>query len=539
MTPATPLSHARALGVLLALLTALAACRDPAATAVPGASSEPELPGQSVTLWSERSELFMEHQPLQVGHPARFAAHLTILPPAGSGASFKALTEATVTLAVEMAQGGTLTAMAGKSSSPGIFRPELTPKTAGKCRLVLRISGPQLVDTLDAGPCEVYADAKAAQKALGTPEDDPPGRIVYLKEQAWKTAFANEPVAERELQASLAVAGSLVAPPHLQAIVAAPVAGQLRMVAAKSPGDAPLTVGSTVTAGQLLGSIAPRLAEGVLPTLEAELQGAEVELRVAERQSARLRGLLAERAVAQREADDAAGRVDTAKARLQGAKARLAQFRSGATALAQAATAGYEVRAPIGGIVVEFSAVTGAQVEAGQLLLRVVDPSEVWLQARVFEADLGKIGLVDTAWFQLEGEAKPMDVAALRGRLLPVSPLVDPQTRTVAVTFALPNPAQTLQVGRAARVQLALGKPVRCLAIPRMAVIEEAGRPVAYVQVEGEAFERRVLTLGVQDREHVQVIEGLSLGERVVTLGAWDIKLSASSGAIPAHGHAH
>lgn len=507
----------------------------------PAAAAGPELPGQSVTLWTERTELFMEHPPLLAGKEVRFAAHLTILPPPGAPPEFRALTAATVTLAVEMAQGGTVSSIVDKPSNPGIFRPVLTPNRAGACRLTLRIRGPQLVDDFEVGPCHVYADAKAAHTALAGQAGDPPGRVVYLKEQAWKTAFANQPVIERDLQASLAAAGSIVAAAGREARIAAPVAGRLRLtpppVAAGGDG---LRVGSEVTAGQLLGSIVPRLAEGTLTTLQAEIQGAQAELSLAERQLSRLRRLLAQETVARREVDDGQGRVEGARAKLAGAKGRLAQFRTGTAATDRGvASVGYEVRAPIAGTVVEVAVIDAANVEAGQILVHVVDASRMWLQVHVFEADLPRLASVSNAWFTVEGASQPLDVGLLGGRLVVVGSVVDPHSRTVPIVFELPNAARQLRIGQAARVHLAVGPAVRGLAIPASAVIEEAGLPVAYVQVEGEAFERRPLTLGVRDRNQVQVLAGLALGERVVTIGAWDIKLSASSGAIPAHGHAH
>jgi multidrug efflux pump subunit AcrA (membrane-fusion protein) len=69
--------------------------------------------------------------------------------------------------------------------------------------------------------------------------------------------------------------------------------------------------------------------------------------------------------------------------------------------------------------------------------------------------------------------------------------------------------------------------------------VEEEGRPVAFVQVAGETFENRSLTLGIRDGGWVQVIDGLQDGERVVTREAYAIRLAAAAGALPAHGHEH
>ena len=63
--------------------------------------------------------------------------------------------------------------------------------------------------------------------------------------------------------------------------------------------------------------------------------------------------------------------------------------------------------------------------------------------------------------------------------------------------------------------------------------------PGATVQVEGERFERRALTLGPRSLGWVGVKEGLAAGEQVVTRGGYELKLTAASGAIPQHGHVH
>jgi cobalt-zinc-cadmium efflux system membrane fusion protein len=77
------------------------------------------------------------------------------------------------------------------------------------------------------------------------------------------------------------------------------------------------------------------------------------------------------------------------------------------------------------------------------------------------------------------------------------------------------------------------------VAIPDSAIVEEGGQPVAFVQVSGETFQKRELTLGIRDGNWVQVLSGVTEGERVVTKGAMAIRLASASSVIPAHGHAH
>ena len=69
--------------------------------------------------------------------------------------------------------------------------------------------------------------------------------------------------------------------------------------------------------------------------------------------------------------------------------------------------------------------------------------------------------------------------------------------------------------------------------------IDEAGQPIAFVQVSGETFEKRHLKLGIRDAGRVEVLSGLSAGDRVVTRGGYAIRLAAASSILPDHGHAH
>jgi multidrug efflux pump subunit AcrA (membrane-fusion protein) len=90
-----------------------------------------------------------------------------------------------------------------------------------------------------------------------------------------------------------------------------------------------------------------------------------------------------------------------------------------------------------------------------------------------------------------------------------------------------------------ADVRVLSGEAKETMAVPVSAILDEAGESVVYVEQGGESFERRPLELGGRDGDFVEVLSGLSPGERVVTKGAYYIRLASSSGAVPAHGHAH
>ena len=90
-----------------------------------------------------------------------------------------------------------------------------------------------------------------------------------------------------------------------------------------------------------------------------------------------------------------------------------------------------------------------------------------------------------------------------------------------------------------ARVHVLTGAPVKALAVPASAIVDDGTEPVVFVEISGERFERRPVQLGLRDRGRVQVLAGVAPGERVVSRGAYQVRLAAASGAIPQHGHVH
>lgn len=482
-----------------------------------------ELPGQSVTLWTTRTELFMEYQPLIVGRESRFAAHVTEM----AMPSFKAVTAGSVTLTLTYADGTKVDATAAEPSNPGIFRPVITPDRAGPCQLTMSITGPQLTDAFPVGGCVVFADEAAARAALGE-EEEAPGRIVYLKEQAWKTDFATVEVAERDLQDGVRASGEIRPVAGREARISAPVGGRVSLAE-----PVPL-IGMPVKAGQLLATIAPRLVTGGdRASLAAEVSAFGAEVDAAKAELARAERLVADQAAPSKTVDEARTRLRVAEARLTGARGRLAQYDAGSGGRR------FQVRSPIDGTLVALEVASGENVEEGQLLLGVIDLDRVWLVAKVFEPDVPRVEGARSAWFTIDGYAQPFAVDEKNGRLVTVGRVIDARTRTTPVIFEVENQAGKLRIGNFTKVVIATGEPRRGLAIPESAIVDDAGKATAYVMVEGEAFERRTLRLGVRSNGWTEVLEGVAAGEHVVTVGAYDIKLAAASGSVPAHGHAH
>jgi RND family efflux transporter MFP subunit len=197
------------------------------------------------------------------------------------------------------------------------------------------------------------------------------------------------------------------------------------------------------------------------------------------------------------------------------------------------------VRAPADGTLVSIDAASGQGVEEGQQLFTVIDLDRVWLVAKVFEADVPKVEGARSAWFTIDGYEQPFVIDETNGKLVTIGRVVDPQLRTVPVIFEVDNANAKLRIGNFTKTVIATGAPRKALAIPDAAIVDDGGRSVAFVMVEGESFERRPLKIGIRANGWTEILDGVRAGERVVTKGAYEVKLASASGAVPAHGHAH
>jgi multidrug efflux pump subunit AcrA (membrane-fusion protein) len=153
---------------------------------------------------------------------------------------------------------------------------------------------------------------------------------------------------------------------------------------------------------------------------------------------------------------------------------------------------------------------------------------------------VGRLRNPSGAWFRIAGFDQSFDlVVGKNARLVAFGGVVDKDSRSVPLILAFDNPQGHLRVGMAVQAHVVTDAVREALAVPVAALIDDAGQMVAFVQKSGEAFERRTLVLGVRDGDFVEVKGGLAEGERVVTLGAYDVRLAATAPAAIGHGHAH
>ncbi|MEW7988137.1 MAG: efflux RND transporter periplasmic adaptor subunit [Candidatus Thiodiazotropha sp.] len=482
----------------------------------------------AVTHFTDQTELFVEYPVLVVGGESAFAAHLTRLD------DFQPVAEGRFT--VRLSGGGLAeeTFSVNAPSTPGIFRPIAKPVNAGERRLELILDAPDLSVTHDLGLIRVFVDSEAAAEAQAH-EENGGDEISFLKEQQWKVDFATAEVGLRRIRASISATGTIKARSNGEAIVSAPTAGHLL------PGKAFPRIGMQVTQGDTLVTIVPRVAGDVdIASLELAVQRAQSSLQLAVRERRRLADLVAQQAAPRKRLNEAESEERVARAELDAANRRLKQYQRTLDAGETGKATGVTVRAPISGTLAEIRVPAGSYVDEGQAMFHIVETDRLWLETRVAESDIGRLDEPSGAWFEVEGFDQVFEIDPdSSGKLVAFGNVVDPVSRTAPLVFEFDNSVHKLRVGMFTRVHIWSGERIEDVAIPVQALVEEAGQDVAYVMLGGESFERRVVKLGIREGGYVQVKSGLEPGERIVTRGAYLVRLAAASPAEAGHGHAH
>ena len=476
--------------------------------------------GIVTTVWSDSVEIFAEHPAMVAGETsAPWAVHVTRLD--GSDP----LTEGTLTLRFRRPDGAAYVHTVEGPPEPGIFAPQPTIPETGTFRLFMVVEGPQVQDTIEVGDLTVHESASAAPAPEASTAE-----ISYLKEQQWETAFGVAEARERSVQRSIEASGTIE-----------PVAGQFAKVSAPVSGLTPPRAnldmpapGDRVREGQALATLSPSGEEGSYADLKGRVQRLEREVQRAER-------LVEAEAVPRKRLVEARHDLTLARAALNsmGGTGEHAASQLASTSVEASGTDSgfdYTLKAPISGRVQERHLAPGSRVDVGTVLYTIVDPSRVWVRLRVPAEHAAAADRVAGAVFTVEGSDTPHEAS----RVVSTGASIDTNSRTLPVRLEAPNPNGALKIGMMADARLRLEGARSGVAIPNEAIQTEDGRPVAYVQVGGESFERRPLQLGPTDGQYTLVERGIQTGDHVVTAGAYQVYLaSLGSSETAGHGHAH
>jgi RND family efflux transporter MFP subunit len=174
-----------------------------------------------------------------------------------------------------------------------------------------------------------------------------------------------------------------------------------------------------------------------------------------------------------------------------------------------------EVRAPVSGIVLTRNVFPKLLYERNTEFYRIADLSRVWVLADVYENEAAyfKPGLQTkvTLWHQQN---------AFQARVSKVLPLFDASTRTLKVRLELDNPGYTLRPDMFVDVEFTVQLPP-AVTVPADAVLDSGLKKTVFVDQGNGFFEPRVVETGWRLGNRVEIVKGLSPGEKIVTSGTF------------------
>jgi len=186
-------------------------------------------------------------------------------------------------------------------------------------------------------------------------------------------------------------------------------------------------------------------------------------------------------------------------------------------------TSEVNVTAPNAGTITSRSVNPGEVIEANKELMRVTDLSTMWVVGQVYEKDLATVRVGSGA--NVTSDAYPGQV--FRGRVTYVDPKIDPATRTAQVRIELANPRQMFKIGMFVNVAFgALGAAEKTMpVIPKDAVQVIGNQQFVFVATDkSNEFVMRPVSVRAESNGFYPVLEGLTVGERVVVGGSFSLR---------------
>lgn len=186
---------------------------------------------------------------------------------------------------------------------------------------------------------------------------------------------------------------------------------------------------------------------------------------------------------------------------------------------AQAQLSYAEIRSPIDGVVTDRPLYPGEMASAGSPLVTVMDLSHIVARAHITRQQAALLKVGDAATLTEPGAADEIP-----GKITVVSPALDPNSTTVEVWVEAANPGERLKPGSSVRATVVAGTVPEAIVIPASALLTASdGTTSVIVAGPDNKPQQKTVKAGIRQGGDVQITEGLQVGERVVTTGAYGL----------------
>ncbi len=318
-------------------------------------------------------------------------------------------------------------------------------------------------------------------------------------------------VGEAEIRDLLRIPGSIQVDEQRMARIGAPVTGRIS--------DIDAVLGQHVKRGQILATVnSTELAQNQLAYIKA-LQQISLQSKAVDRAKALLEAdVIAPAEVQKRESELSGAKADLIAARNQLMVLGMSQENIDKLSRSAQMDTFSNINARIAGTVISRKINLGQVVQPADELFVVADLSTVWAVAEVPEH---QIDLIEKGQ-EVDIEIPAIYEKPIKGKLIFVGDIVNPETRTVTVRSEILNAKQEIKPDMLVSM-LVLSKPSNKLSVPAQAVVRENDKNYVFVQIAPNKYRLREVTVDEEYRGNIAVINGLAAGETVISEGAFHV----------------
>ncbi|HEY3132324.1 MAG TPA: efflux RND transporter periplasmic adaptor subunit [Acidobacteriota bacterium] len=307
------------------------------------------------------------------------------------------------------------------------------------------------------------------------------------------------------IEETVQIPGTIAALPNQDVKVSSLVAGRILEVR--------VAEGEMVRKGQLIARIDSTTYGQQRDQARASLQQAEANLESARKDAARNRSLYEKGIAAGKEVQDSEAQVRVTQAEVEKMKAALET--------AQLQVARTQIYVPISGIVLHRLLSTGEQVSgtASDPILEVANLDVVEMEARIPSRYLGRA----RAGQKLRVTTQSFSGQLFQGDIIAIGGAVDPATDTVQVRLRVQNSGNRLKIGMFGQGELAVQRHSDTTLVPASALVKAENEMRVYV-VQGDMATKKTVQVGIQNHDQVEILSGLTAGEKVLTSGNYGLE---------------
>ncbi len=357
---------------------------------------------------------------------------------------------------------------------------------------------------------EHHQDEKATEESQSATQGD---EIIITPQQAANAGIVVTEIQPSQFQQIINTSGQIMTAQGDEAVTVATVSGVVKF-------NSTITSGKSVKQGSSLLTISSNnIVDG------DPVQRARIAYTIAKKEYERAQSLVSSLIISQKEFEQTQQNYEIAKINYEA----LSGDGNGN---------GVNIKSPIAGYVKNVWVNEGDYVTIGEPLVSITQNQKLFLRADVSEKYYPLLNTIRTANFQTPYDNKVYELQKMGGKLLSAGKSAESNSFFVPIIFEFNNQGNIIP-GSFVDVYLFSTPIPNVIVIPQTSLTEEQGSFFVYLQLDKEGYKKQEVTLGGNNGVDVHILSGLNFGDKVVTKGAYQVRLASASTAIPSHGHEH